>query len=218
MLEIAWRVTLPISWTPVGSFYTLGNAQVLQATGKARTFIGGETTYGTLMNLGGSNQIKTDPQNGRKYNPNGRITDYDWWSQAQRWHFKVGVPSSTIFVEHDTVDSFDPDRSIDTYVGSNGEVYEYKEVGNMRLKEESDLKAEYVILCTADIQVVGDTYALKYSHKKDDGSIDNGSIKIRKKDGSWSVDWKLPTNIPPVLAVYSAEITTEYDISITRTH
>ena len=35
------------------------------------------------MNLGGSNQIKTDPQNGRKYNPNGRITDYDWWSQAE---------------------------------------------------------------------------------------------------------------------------------------
>ena len=198
---------------PVGNFYTLGNSQILQATGKARTFIGGETTYGTLMNLGGSNSISTDTLNGRKYNPSGRIVDYDWWSQAQRWHFKVGLPSSTIFVEHDKVDSFDPDRSIDTYVGSDGKVYEYKEVRNMRLKEESDLKADYVILCTADIQVVGDTYALKYSHEND-----NGTIKIRKTDGSWTNEKPLPTNIPPVLAIYSAGLTTEYDISIRRTH
>lgn len=180
---------------PVGSFYTLGNAQVLQATGKARTFIGGETTYGTLMNLGGSNQIKTDPQNERKYNPNGRVIDYDWWAAAQRWHFKVGVPSSTVFVKHHNVDSFNPDREI-----TNDMIEEFK-------------SSDYVVLCTADIRVVGDTYVLKYSHEED-----NGSIKIRKKDGSWSADWKLPTNIPPVLAVYSAEITTEYDISITRTH
>lgn len=180
---------------PAGSFHTLGNAQILQTNGRARTFIGGETTYGTLMNLGGTNTIRTDSNNNRKYNPSGRVVDFEWWAAAQRWHFKVGVPSSSVFVRHDSTQSFNPSRVI-----TNDMVEEFK-------------TSDYIILATADIMVVGEIYALKYDHEND-----NGSIRIRKKDGSWSSEWRLPTNIPPVLAVYSAELTTEYDISITKTH
>ncbi|GAB6152558.1 hypothetical protein JCM17380_13080 [Desulfosporosinus burensis] len=129
---------------PVGSSYILGNAQFLRATGKARTFIGGETTYGELMNRGGSNTITTDTM-GSKYNAQGRLYDYLWWQSAQRWHLKLGLPSSSVFVR-------------------TGEVPDTENI------KEFD-NSNHVILLAADIRVIGDTYVLRYEHNTDNGSI-----------------------------------------------
>lgn len=171
---------------PSGSSYVLGNAQIMSATGKARTFIGGETTYGKLMNLGGSNKITTD-EDGYKYNPQGRLEDYLWWQSAQRWHLKIALPSSAVFVDHGKEPS---KENLEKYVSD-----------------------KYLILCTADIRVIGDTYVLKYDQKED-----NGSINIQRKDGTWSGTIKMPNNIPPVLAVYSTTKTSAYDIDIVSSH
>lgn len=171
---------------PSGSNYVMGNAQIIQANGKARTFIGGETTYGKLMNLGGSNTITTD-EDGYKYNKQGRLNDYLWWQSAQRWHLKIGLPSSAVFVEHGKEPTTE---NLAKYVND-----------------------KYLILCTADIRVIGDTYVLKYDQKED-----NGSINVQRKDGTWSGTIKMPNNIPPVLAVYSTVKTSAYDIDIVSSH
>jgi hypothetical protein len=85
-------------YTPISSQIILGNAQFLQLNGKARTFVGGETTYGELKNLGGSNTIMVDSDTGTLFNPDGNIPAIEWWLATQRWHFTLSLPSSAIFV------------------------------------------------------------------------------------------------------------------------
>ena len=68
--------------TPSGSNYALGNTQFLSLNGKARTFIGGDTTYGIPKNLG------------------GKLQSHLWWQSAQRWHLNTKLPSSSVFVRH----------------------------------------------------------------------------------------------------------------------
>lgn len=106
---------------PLGRYIKLGNAQRLLLGPKARTFIGGEETYGELFNLG------------------DRIPEDQWWQKGQRWHFKLGVPSSTVFVEH----------------------------GDEPTKENiaKVMHEKTRILITSDIQSIGDTYSLRYEQK-----------------------------------------------------
>lgn len=103
---------------PVGRYIKLGNAQQLLITPKARTFIGGTSTYGENKNI------------------NDLIPSIRWWEKAQRWHFKVGVPSSAVFVKHGD----EPTKeNIEKYMSDDG-----------------------VILLTNDIQAIGNTYSLRY--------------------------------------------------------
>lgn len=148
---------------PVGKYYTLGTAQLLVPSGKARTFIGSEYTYGKLMNIG------------------NRIQAEDWWYSAQRWHFKLGLPSSAVIVEHGKNPTIDEINKLST--------------GN------------HVILMTADIQSIGDTFVLRYSHKNN-----NGRIKLGGKT------YTMGNDLPPVIAVYSANKTAVQDVDIRGTH
>lgn len=175
---------------PLGSSYILGNAQLLKADGRARTFIGGETTYGKLMNLGGSYSIIED-EHGRKYNPGGRLSDYLWWESAQRWHLKLGLPSSTVFIRHGQEPTSETIKEFDSNIKNN----------------------DYVVLCTADIRVLGDTYVLKYDHKGN-----NGKVKVKRKDGRWTEEITLPDSIPPVIAIYSTTKTSKFDVGIVGVH
>ena len=148
---------------PVGKYYTLGTAQLLVPSGKARTFIGSEYTYGKLMNIG------------------NRIQAEDWWYSAQRWHFKLGLPSSAVIVEHGKNPTIDEINKLST--------------GN------------HVILMTADIQSIGDTFVLRYSHINN-----NGRIKLGGKT------YRMGNDLPPVIAVYSANKTAVQDVDIRGTH
>lgn len=104
---------------PVGMWYNLGISQFMILNGKARTFIGSSKTYGTEYNLG------------------NRILTTNWNLMAQRWHFKIGVPSSTVFVP----------KGLDVN----------KETIDMVMNTDS------AIIATADIQSIGDTYVLRYT-------------------------------------------------------
>lgn len=115
--------------TPIGSYYPLGNAQLLVMSGKARTFIGSEYTNGVFRNI------------------DNRIRPSDWWYAGQRWHFKLGLPSSTVFVEH----------------GKPVNIEEINKISNRN----------HVILMTADIRAIGDVYTLKYT-QPDNGIIKIG--------------------------------------------
>lgn len=173
---------------PSGEHYKLGNSQAMVSTGKARTFIGGEATYDTLRNLsesGGGTAVRDDY--GTLENPDGgRIPSYLWWKSAQRWHMKLGLPSSAVVVRH----GVEPD--VDT------------------VKEFAS--KNYIILCTADIRAVGDTYILKY-----DQYGHNGRIRVQNEEGTW-VTVTLPSNIPPVIGVFSTVKSSMHDIDIVGTH
>lgn len=182
---------------PSGHSYILGNAQFLCVDGHARTFIGGETTYGHLKNLGGSNTVSTD-SNDRMYNSEGRIENYLWWQEAQRWHLTESLPSSTIFVKHKDIEYNSQGDVIDRQLSAD-EISQYS-------------SSNYVILCTVNIVAVGDTYALKY-----DQIGDNGKITVPTSSGN-RVSILLPDNIPPVIAVYSSDKSSTSDIGIVGTH
>lgn len=186
-------------FTPLGHDYIQGNPQFLQLNGKARTFNGGETTYGQLMNLGGSDTI-TVADNGRKYNIHGRVNADLWWQKGQRWHFTLGVPSSTIFVRQGVEPTSDT-------------IEEFR-------------KSNYIILCCADIRAIGETWQLRYSHvdKNAYGSThgevgpgDNGSIQVTTRDGA-TITYPIPDYLPPAIAVYSTVKSSEFDISIVGVH
>lgn len=65
---------------PSGSNYSFGTAQISTLTGRNRTYIGSEETYGYLKNPG----YKLDAE--------------EFGMQAQRWHFTYGLPSSAVVV------------------------------------------------------------------------------------------------------------------------
>ena len=66
---------------PKGSYINIGNAQRIVATKEARTFLGTSKTNGIEMNIG------------------NLIDEVEWNRAAQRWHLKIGLPSSSVFVE-----------------------------------------------------------------------------------------------------------------------
>lgn len=66
---------------PMGKYYSYGTAQLIQMTARNRTFIGSTATLG------------------QNTNPGSRIPTSDYQMKAQRWHFSMGLPSSTVFVE-----------------------------------------------------------------------------------------------------------------------
>lgn len=67
--------------TPLGNFVNIGNSQRIVADKKARTFIGSSQTNGVEQNFGNA------------------IPSEEWEYAAQRWHLKLGLPSSSVFVE-----------------------------------------------------------------------------------------------------------------------
>ncbi|TQR44228.1 glycine-rich protein [Paenibacillus popilliae] len=65
---------------PSGMNYPFGTAQISSLTGRNRTYIGSENTYGYFKNPG----YKMDTE--------------EFGMQAQRWHFTYGLPSSAVVV------------------------------------------------------------------------------------------------------------------------
>lgn len=104
--------------TPSGNYVDIGNAQRLVLDKKARTFIGSTQT------------------NGVSYDGNGVIPRLEFEQQAQRWHMKFGLPSSTVFVES----------------------------GKTPTKENLDAtqSGNSVVLLTADIISIGSVYTLRW--------------------------------------------------------
>jgi len=114
-------------------------------------------------------------------NPGSRRDQEEFGKQGQRWHFTYGLPSSAVAVEHGRSPTQD---NID------------------QLKNNTS-----VLVMTADIVSIGDTYALKY------GTIGtNNRLQISGTDFSTA---SLPY---PVVAVYSATKSSADDLRVTGTH
>lgn len=184
-------------YVPTSNKYIMGNSQFMQLTGKARTFVGGETTYGVLYNRSYnstvSNTYLQDDKTGILYNNNGRISADYWWKMAQRWHLTMGLPSSTVFVKSGTTPTLEA-------------IAEIKD-------------GDYLIIGALDIRAIGEVWNLRYV-------AGDQSLNIAQSDGTiktMGIPNEIEVNgvkhkIPPAIIVYQTKETPPDDITITSTH
>lgn len=177
---------------PGGHVNTIGTNQYLVLDGNARTFVGGESTYGQLKNIG------------------NRVAQYMWYRQAQRWHFSIGLPSSTVFVRHG------------------------QDVTSDNIIEVTD--GDYIVICALNIVVVGNTYALRYQQKysgsvandakgTDSGTTDGtylGSVKVKDSNGVSHTlnlnNYAKDLDYDPIVFVYNPSANSGQDVEIIGTH
>lgn len=199
---------------PAGDHYSLGNAQILRANGRARTFIGSNRTLYELETFNGD--CDTNFEN--KFNS----IMYNY--RAQRWHLKMGVPSSAVFTPYLDGKHLAPGDTI-KYGGNEILAYEMiKEGGN------------YAIVMTANIKVLGDVWELYYGQDVDkdrqlaatDDEWSNGHVMIddRRYDFNYLGEHDkngnpIPSEFRVVLAVYGThnpDLSSESDYDIIGTH
>jgi hypothetical protein len=168
---------------PYGDNYALGTLQMLLPDTRARTFIGSSTV--NAVNING----------GTETNLSGYDAGCSFWNNGQRWHLKLGVPSSVVYVPYRNKNHLEPTQDITLSDGTKCKAYEEIEKGN------------YVIVMTADLKSIGDKYVLGYNQ-----GINNGSIKVNGKTYSFGSD------IPTVLAIYDAKNNASQDVDFIGTH
>lgn len=164
-----------------------------------RTFIGSTKRYGQEMNLG--NSIKGN-------SAGSRIDEQRYYEQAQRWHFTLGVPSSSVFV------------------------YENEIPTDAKIKEMKSHNA--VIACAIEIKVRGEVWTLQYDGSLIN-RVDGTGIKITPdnppyppptRDNTVPSGDPTPTPLPngntppedPVVLIYENDKTSADDIQTMGTH
>lgn len=158
-----WGVTSTKALTvPKGNFSSLGNAQQIVADYTARTFIGSTFTKGEDKNPPKLDadlyQYDTTDPTYDESEAVGGLPSVDYEYQAQRWHLKVGTPSSTVFVESG------------------------KEPNDENIKELK--KSDGVVLLAVDIKAVGELWALHY----DQLGIDSVTVTKKGKTRTFNLD------------------------------
>lgn len=206
--ETGNEIKLPIVG---GDYYSLGNVQILRADGHARSFIGTNRTVYEGTRFNGADDTNFD----NKFN--GLMYNY----QAQRWHLKLGIPSSSVFTLYRNGKHLQAEDQI-TY--GNNEIKAYELIKN---------SGKYVILMTANIKSLGDTWILYYGQNVDKNR------KLAETSGQWSngnvvvngITYKanyigptdangeiIPSEFRVILAVYDASDTSSVDYDIIGTH
>ena len=113
---------------PNGAYNYLGNAQSMLLNPSHRTFVGSEESNGNATE---------NAKWGLDKNPGDKIPTVNFSLSAQRWHFKIGIPSSSVFVRH----GFEPTQ--------------------MNIDEIMD-NDKYAILSTLSVVAIGTTWDIEY--------------------------------------------------------
>lgn len=182
---------------PYGTYYRLGNYQLLYSGARSRTFIGSSTITALHNAINGGNNTEL----------NSEISQATFGVKAQRWHEKVGAPTSATFVAYidrdgdGSADHIDPNEII-TYI--NGETGYAKD----EFTDEED-DGRYVALLTIDITAIGDLYNLHYEQGED-----NGSFTVNGKT------FQFGSSIPTLIGIYGLgkESTNTIDIDTMQSH
>ena len=180
---------------PQGKDNLLGTAQYIVMGPEHRTFIGDRNSYGynVYTSQAGTTDFKTDK------NPGSVINDILFKKNVQRWHGKIGLPSSSVFVptgEEVTNDS------INWLMNDN-----------------------FVIVCTAEIIAVGDIWSIHYSQPwfktmNIDGVMFGTSTHYpgHRVENANGESVPCPDCLPPIIAVYSSANSSIDDIEIIGSH
>ena len=153
----------------------LGSANRLFLNDKNRTFFGTSETYGINRN------------------PDKKWKESEYGRQAQRWHFTIGTPSSTVFIE----------------AGKSCTDQEIK-----KIKDQNS-----VIVCEMDIKVRGEVWTLEY--KGDRLNHQGGGLKIFEDGNVYPlpVDPETGKEITaPIVGVYENDRTAKDDLRTEGSH
>ena len=180
---------------PKGKDNLLGTAQYTMMGPEHRTFIGDNNSYG--FNVYTSQAGETDF--GTNKNPGDVIYDVLFQKNVQRWHGKIGLPSSSVFVPTgEDVTS----QSIQWLMNDN-----------------------FVIVCTTEVIAVGDVWSIHYSQPWfKTMSIDGVTFATsthypgHRVENSNGESVPCPDCLPPIIAVYSSANSSVDDIEIIGTH
>lgn len=180
---------------PKGKDNLLGTAQYTMMGPEHRTFIGDNNSYG--FNVYTSQAGETDF--GTNKNPGDVIYDVLFQKNVQRWHGKIGLPSSSVFVPTgEDVTS----ESIQWLMNDN-----------------------FVIVCTTEVIAVGDVWSIHYSQPWfKTMSIDGVTFATsthypgHRVENSNGESVPCPDCLPPIIAVYSSANSSVDDIEIIGTH
>ena len=180
---------------PQGKDNLLGTAQYIVMGPEHRTFIGDRNSYGynVYTSQAGTTDFKTDK------NPGSVINDILFKKNVQRWHGKIGLPSSSVFVP--TGEDVTND-SINWLMNDN-----------------------FVIVCTAEIIAVGDIWSIHYSQPwfktmNIDGVTFGTSTHYpgHRVENANGESVPCPDCLPPIIAVYSSANSSIDDIEIIGSH
>ncbi len=154
----------------------IGTANRLFLNDLNRTFIGSIFTYGVNKN------------------PQDIFYDPLYELQAQRWHFTLGLPSSSVFVRAGQPCT---DTNIKTIQDNNS-----------------------VIVCAIDIKVKGNVWTLEYDgtgiNKSDGGGF---KVNVDGKTYAPPIDPNTGTTLnDPIIAVYSNKYTSKNDLRTEGSH
>lgn len=180
---------------PEGKNNLLGTSQYILMDSKHRTFIGDRNSYGN--NVYRSQAGTTDF--GSDKNKNDALEDIFFQKAVQRWHGKLGIPSSSVFVP----------TGVDVTTDSIKYV----------------MNDDFAILCTAETIAIGDVWSLYYSQPWFDTLKINGETFSTSKhypghrvtDGNGD-SVECPDCLPPIVAVYSSNNSSIEDVEIINTH
>ena len=182
---------------PRGRNNYIGTPQYMLMDGKHRTFIGSSESHGgnEYERKGLETEWPIDKNIGKAIYP------VRFEQNVQRWHGKLGVPSSSVFVP--------------SGMQVNSDTIKYV------------MNDEWAIICTAEIIAIGDTWSIAYSQPWFKTLTINGTDYRtsptgqhypghRVYDGNDSVQCE--DCIPPIIAVYSSDSSSVDDIEIVQTH
>ena len=160
----------------------IGSANILFLNDLNRTFIGSSKTYG------------------QDKNPGSVLSETGYNQQSQRWHFTLGLPSSTVFVE-------------------KGKPCTEANIKTLQSKHR-------VIVCTLNIKVRGSIWTMDYDGhlNNNDGFkvLENGDTyqpPMFDENGKETLDpTKDVTSGDIVVVVYPSDKTSKDDVTISGTH
>ena len=200
--------------TPEGKTNYIGTSQYILMDSKHRTFIGSSNTYDG--NAGGKHiwnsragSMTLDVEKNIQDALNPALTqafeDIDFERAVQRWHGKLGLPSSSVFVPH----NFKSDELTEVTTESLNWI-------------QGDNEDDWLIVCTAETIAIGSVWSLYYSQPWFDRMTINGvEFKTsthypghRVGDDENSVE--CPDCLPPIIAVFGK--TSVDDVEIIQTH
>lgn len=232
---------------PNGDYFKLGNLQLQRVYNSARTFIGQNlTTYENFVydlkkstNKNGVDLSDTNFEN--KFD----LEDYAY--RAQRWHLKLGLPSSAVFTVYspNTKQRIKPTDEV--YAKIKGDTIDWGVVEDTNTGEDEEevptneaekvlgmdviRQGDYAILMTANIRALGPVWNLYYSQYEDNGTVD-----IHNKRYTFTTDNFLHftnpelydadgtrisndlSNSQVLIAVYNGSDTSTLDVDVIGTH
>ena len=155
---------------PSGEYFRIGNAQALSVYNKGRSFIGTRYTMYEQFRHKYSSEHQV-----HETNLFDLVDDLEYIWHAQRWHFKLSLPKSAVFVPVTNGIHHHPTEELTTteYDANGEKIYYYQLIDhNMQatdsgmVLEKGENDGHYKVFATVNIKTIGTVWNLYYTQAK----------------------------------------------------